>query len=138
MHPRNIESAFLRPTDPQEIPSAFVSLRNSKCTDADDLQISPVKHVLDIVAPVLARVYNLIFLLAVFPRHMQLAEVCVLFKGGDQNNFSNYRPISIIPVFSKFIEKLINDRRTSFCENMTWYRQVNSVSGKVGQQNWHC
>lgn len=116
MHPRNSESAFLRPTDAQEIHSTFVSLRNSKCTDADDLQILPVKHVLDIISPVLAHVYNLIFTHAIFPRRMQEAKVSVLFKGGDQNNLSNYRPISIIPIFSKCIEKLINERMTSFCD----------------------
>ncbi|CAN7994745.1 unnamed protein product, partial [Ixodes pacificus] len=50
---RNRESAFLRPTDADEIHQIFLSFRNSSCCDADDLQIRPVKHVLDIICPVL-------------------------------------------------------------------------------------
>lgn len=38
----------------------------------------------------------------------------VLHKTGDINNLANYRPIYVIPVFAKDIEKIINWRLTSF------------------------
>lgn len=116
LNSRNRDSAFLRPTSTEEIYLTFSGLRNSKSCDIDDLQIGPVKHVLDLICPVLEHVYNLCFEKSVFPKRMQLARVTVLFKSGDKNNMSNYRPISILPVFSKCLEKLITLRMTTFCE----------------------
>lgn len=115
LKPKIVHSAFLNPTDTQEIQSMFRSIRNSKSCDIDDLQIRPAKHVLDLIGPVLEHVYNLSLANGTFPRRMQIAKVTALFKSGDKNKFSNYRPISILPIFSKCLEKLINVRITSFC-----------------------
>lgn len=49
-----------------------------------------------------------------FQKKLQIAKVTTIFKGGDKNKLSNYRPISIIPFFSKCIEKLLHNRMTSF------------------------
>lgn len=116
MAPRNCKSAFLAPTSEHEIISTFSSFRNSKALDVDDLQIGPVKYAIDIICPALAHIYNLVFQHGTFPARMQHAKVCLVFKAGDKNDFSNYRPISVLPVFSKGLEKLINERMTSFCD----------------------
>lgn len=47
---------------------------------------------------------------------MQVAKVAVLHKKGDRHVFGNYRPISILPMFSKGLEKVIQDRLVSFAE----------------------
>lgn len=113
---RNCNSAFLTPTNSDEIYRAFNTLRNSRSLDTDNIQIRPVKYTLEIICPVLEHIFNLVFLHGVFPARMQLARVSVVFKGGDKDVLSNYRPISILPVFSKALEKLINERMTSFCD----------------------
>lgn len=38
---------------------------------------------------------------------MKLAKVSVIHKGGEKNEIANYRPISVLPVFSKCLEKII-------------------------------
>jgi hypothetical protein len=45
---------------------------------------------------------------------MKCARVIPLYKKGDRNVFTNYRPVSILPQFSKILEKLYNDRLMSF------------------------
>ena len=50
---------------------------------------------------------------------MQVAKVIVLFKNGDKDDQSNYRPISILPVFSKCPVKIIHSRITSFCNQFS-------------------
>ena len=40
---------------------------------------------------------------AVFPEKIKTAEVIPVFKKGDKENVENYRPISILPVFSKVL-----------------------------------
>lgn len=77
----------------------------------------PVKFVLDVIAPVLTCVYNLCLSTGVFPQKMQIAKVLALFKKGDRSDISDYRPISILPLFSKCLEKLIFRRLTNFLES---------------------
>ena len=45
---------------------------------------------------------------------MKIARVILLFKNGDVKEFSNYRPVSILPQFSKILEKVFHNRLMSF------------------------
>ena len=45
---------------------------------------------------------------------MKLAVVKPIYKSGDRNTFTNYRPISILPYLSKLLEKIIHLRVMSF------------------------
>ena len=38
---------------------------------------------------------------------LKIARVCPVFKNGDASEFTNYRPISISPSFSKIFEKFV-------------------------------
>lgn len=91
-----------------------LGLKNSKSTDIDGLQISPIKYVIDLLSPHLAHIYNSCLSSGIFPGRMKMAKVTVLYKTGDRNLLSNYRPISILPVFSKALEKIIHKRLMPF------------------------
>lgn len=80
------------------------------------MQVRPIKYVVDIIAPLLAVIFNLCFEAGVFPKRMQYAKVSVLFKNGDKNRFVNYRPIYTLPIFSKALEKLNYHRLISFSD----------------------
>ena len=41
------------------------------------------------------------------PSLWKVAKVIPLFKGGDKKNINNYRPISLLPAFSKVLEKVV-------------------------------
>lgn len=114
--PPNSHSAFFDPTAPSGVYSVFMSLKNSTARDIDDLQIKPLKYVLDLLVPVLCNIFNLSLSTGAFPKNMQHASVTVLFKSGNKNEFGNYRPISVLPVMSKGLEKIICNRIVSFCE----------------------
>lgn len=45
---------------------------------------------------------------------MKLAKVTVVHKGGPANELTNYRPISVLPVFAKVAEQVINKRFVRF------------------------
>lgn len=49
-----------------------------------------------------------------FPSELKLAKVIPVYKGGEATDIHNYRPISLLPIFSKIYERVINDRLTSF------------------------
>ena len=57
---------------------------------------------------------NLSFNTGTFPDNMKIAKVVPLYKSGSKNVFNNYRPVSLLPQFSKILEKLFNNRLDSF------------------------
>ena len=55
--------------------------------------------------------------MGVFPSKTKIAKVVPLFQCGEKGAFTNYRPISLLPQFSKILEKLYNDRLEKFKNN---------------------
>lgn len=107
---------FLEPVREREVIDTFSELSNSTSCDLNNIQIRPVKYVIDVICAPLTHIFNLCLKTATFPSAMQIAKVIVLYKKGDKNDFGNYRPISILPVFSKCLEKLILKRIDRFLQ----------------------
>lgn len=51
------------------------------------------------------------------PDGIKIAKVIPLFKAGDRQLQTNYRPISILPCFSKIYEKVVYKRMMSYILN---------------------
>ncbi len=47
---------------------------------------------------------------------MKTAKVIPMYKTGNKHHFTNYRPISLLPQFSKILEKLFNNRLCKFID----------------------
>ena len=54
------------------------------------------------------------FYSGVFPNAMKIAKVLSVYKNGAKNEFNNHRPISLLPQFSKILEKLFDLRMEKF------------------------
>jgi hypothetical protein len=59
-------------------------------------------------------IFNLSLSNGTFPNLMKIAKVRPIFKKGQKHNIANYRPISILPVFSKILETLMYNRVVNF------------------------
>ena len=57
---------------------------------------------------------NLSITQGVFPHELKVAKVIPLFKSNDPMVFSNYRPVSVLPLLSKIFERLMYNRLLSF------------------------
>ena len=64
----------------------------------------------------------------IFSEKLKIAKVIPIFKKGEEELFSNYRPISILPAISKIIEKVIYQQIYSFFNRMNFFTAVNMVS----------
>ena len=53
----------------------------------------------------------------VFPDNLKRARVTPIPKEGDKCNLSNYRPISVLPVFGKVFEKVAYTQLYDYLEN---------------------
>ena len=79
-------------------------------TDYNDINMSMVKQIINQIV----RPFVVSFQTGVIPDKMKIAKVVPLFKSGEKNVFTNYRPISLLPQFSKILEKLYNERMDTF------------------------
>lgn len=63
---------------------------------------------------VLCECINLSFCKGVFPERLKQAVVVPLFKGGNHDQAESYRPIALLPMLSKIIERLVKKRMNEF------------------------
>ena len=57
---------------------------------------------------------NLSISVGVFPTLWKTAKVIPLFKPGEKSDYNNYRPISLLPIFSKVMEKHVKSTFEEF------------------------
>ena len=70
---------------------------------------------IEILAPVLAHLVNCSQKTGIFPENGKIARVVPVYKlKGDKHLYENYRPISLLPIFSKIIERLIYNKVFEF------------------------
>ena len=48
------------------------------------------------------------------PDDLKIAKIIPVYKSDDKKIVSNYRPISVLPAFSKILEKLVYNRLLDF------------------------
>jgi len=59
---------------------------------------------------------------SVFPDCLKIAKVVPVYKKEERSLVSNYRPISLLSIFSKLIEKQMHKRLYSFLmSNKIWF-----------------
>ena len=94
-------------TDSVEIKQITTQLTSKNSAGVDDISINLLKYSIEFIAEPLSKIINCSFDTGIFPDKLKIAKVCPIFKSGDKDIISNYRPISILPSFSKFFEKLV-------------------------------
>ena len=85
--------------------------------DVDNVSTKLLKQTVKEVATPLAHIVNLSLSHGIFPNDMKLAKIVPIFKNGNTKLFNNYRPISILPAFSKILEKIVCNRLLHFLES---------------------
>ena len=71
------------------------------------------------LSPILCSLFNKSFNEGVFPDCFKIAKVIPLHKKGNKNILDNFRPISLLPQFSKIYEKLFKKRLLYFINKYT-------------------
>ena len=108
------DSFYIDPTTSEEIIDILHECKNKQSSGWDDIPMSIIKTVGSHIAVPLAHICNLSFSSGIFPKQMKLAKVTPIYKNDARDEFSNYRPISLLPNFSKILEKLMSNRLINF------------------------
>ena len=110
---RACSSMFLNPTNAFEIRCIINHLNTNKSCGSDGIEAKFIVLASEVLSPVLAILFNACFDFGIFPTCLITAEVVLVYKAGDKNEVLNYRPISILSIFSKILEKLVHTRTLS-------------------------
>ena len=105
--PRNISSLVMKSTNITEIEHIIHKLPNKTSYGHDTISNTLLKQLCPSISLTLNIIFNQSIAQGIFPDAMKLTEVIPLYKGKDQDQIVNYRPISLLITISKVLEKLI-------------------------------
>ncbi len=93
-----------------DIYDAIKSLEPKKTLDANGLSVFFISKIAPDIAKHLHHIFKTSMLTGIVPTQLKIAKVIPVFKSGDKTQMDNYRPISLLNVFSKVFEKIISSR----------------------------
>jgi len=106
----------LTPTTPEEILNLSYSIHTTHSKGVDDIDPCIAAPCVSLIAPLLAEIINCSFNTGVVPQEIKIAKVVPIYKKGMRDDHTNYRPISILPYFAKYFEKIMYERLTAYVE----------------------
>lgn len=110
----NIKSFFLHPTNTCEVDKIITQLKNDSAPGIDGIQASLIKSIKSHILEPLTYILNLSLSSGVFPTSWKTACVIPIHKSGCTFSPENYRPISLLTIFSKILEKIVNNQLIKF------------------------
>ena len=103
------------------VPKTFIekqlkSLKRKKAAGPDELPPGMIKDCRNEILNPLTYLINLSLRSGRVPSLWKVARVSPIFKSGDISKPENYRPISILPIFSKILERAIHTQLSTYLE----------------------
>ena len=113
----------------------IINQLESKSTGPQSIPVNLLKIIPDLIILPLCKIINNSFSSGIFPDALKISKVVPIHKGGPADELNNYRPISLLSVFDKILEKLMHKRLYNFLEsqnvlfdNQFGFRKNNSTS----------
>ena len=89
-------------------------IKNKKSSGFDEISGSLIKQVLKPIVGVLTYIVNLSFEQGHFPEMLKMNKIVPIYKKGNAHLAENYRPVALIPIFSKIFEYCFLSRLEPF------------------------
>ena len=109
-----INSIFLNPTSPDEIYDIIAKFENKSSCGLDGIPPKVVKIFPERLILCLTHIFNLSLSSGKFVSSFKKSKVVPIHKKKSKSDMNNYRPISLLPVISKILEKIMHTRLYSF------------------------
>ena len=91
-------------------------LDENKAAGLDNVSNKFLKDGTIVLAKPISQICNSSIKYSIFPSDCKIAKLKPLFKKGSKTDPKNYRPISVLPLVSKKIEKVIHDQTQRFLD----------------------
>ena len=122
---KNINSEMeKKPLTVNELKEAFFSLKSNKSAGYDDISYNVVKNCFGELCKPLLHIFGQSPSMGISPDSVKIAKITPSYKAGDTTDLGNYRPISVLPCFSKILERIMYNRLYKYLqENNILYRK---------------
>jgi hypothetical protein len=111
-----VDSLTLSVTEVQEI---LKTLDISKATGPDGIPAKLLKETASVIAPSLCKLFNKSLRTGEMPRDWKLANMVPIYKKNEREHVENYRPISLLSVISKVLERcILNNIKDQLCKSI--------------------
>ena len=136
---------YTKPVVPEEIVKIIAKFNQNKGPGHDDIGNMIVKKVATKISKPLSTIFNCSLKTGVVPEQLKIGKVIPIYKKEDVEVVSNYRPVSVLPCFSKILERLmfnrcmdyidknstLNEKQFGFRTNHSTYLAIIEVVDKV-------
>jgi len=118
-HSCDLEDCFsIQQLSCYQVERMLSSLHTDTATGPDELPAFLLKDLAGEIAPNITTIINSSITHGIFPELWKKANVAAIWKNkGSKSDPSNYRPISILPVLARMVEKEIARQLTVYCDN---------------------
>lgn len=93
---KSYNSFALTLTDEYEIHKLLSSLSDSVAAEQDNIPAKIFKLCRDSMCYPIAHICNMCISTGIYPKALKKSLICPIYKGGDRDRISNYRPISLL------------------------------------------
>ena len=115
--PSTLGSFAFQPVTASEVELEILSTPHNKAYGLFSCPIPLLKCASKTISKPLCKIINDSITSGVFPSRLKHAKVIPIYKNDDVTDPNNYRPISLLSVFNRIIEKLIYRQLKSFLED---------------------
>ncbi|KAI8479169.1 hypothetical protein Bbelb_430920 [Branchiostoma belcheri] len=112
--PESTSTFRLRPVEETEVLNELLRLKPKKATGVDKIPSRLLKDSAPIIVKPLAHIFNLSIASGEVPDDWKLAKISPIHKSGNRDSVSNYRPVSVLNVASKVMEKMVHNQVSHF------------------------
>ena len=120
-----------QPLSINKLKDAFFSLKINKSPGHDGVSFNFIRKCFGVLCEPLKYLFNLLIVKGIFPDDLKIAKATPIYKADNSSNVSNYRPISVLPSFSKMLERIMYNRLQKYLkdQNILYDKQFGFQTG---------
>ena len=100
----------------EEIYNAVFSQKNCKSPGIDEISAEILKASYHLISPYLTRLFNRLFKNGEYPTAWGNGIICPIFKGGNVDDTSNYRGVTLVNILAKVYSYVLSNRLSKWAE----------------------
>ena len=124
-------------TNIEEVNKLCRDINTMKSSGKDKLSSRLYKDAFAVLWIQLVHLFNCSLTTGKFPNKWKVAKIILLIKGGALESVNNYRPVSLLPIPGKLLEKIVHARIVEFWDNNKFlscnqggFRRGHSTNGR--------
>jgi hypothetical protein len=109
-----MNSIFIEPVEPSNLIDIVNKMKPKTSSGHDEISTKMIKQTINHIILPLTHIINKSLTTGIVPKQLKIAKVIPVYKSSNHDQLKNYRPISLLPAFSKIFEKVMFNKIMSY------------------------